>query len=127
MRTKGRVVEFEMRGRIGAGRCHAIRTLSHYTDNMDNVPNEGSAVRYHVFRKLREKAGGAWEADALPTELFPLNDLRGPYLDWGPNRGQRSTWMVTRSLTAVLTHLGPGECDPGTVARPPKTVVARRT
>ncbi len=25
-----------------------------------------------VFRKLREKAGGAWEADALPTELFPL-------------------------------------------------------
>ncbi len=30
----------------------------------------------------------AWEADALPTELFPLNDLRGPYLDWGPNRGR---------------------------------------
>ncbi len=90
------IVEIEMGGRIGAGRCHAIRTLRHYTDNTDNVPNRGSAVRYRVFRKLREKAGGAWEADALPTELFPLNDLRGPYLDWGPNRGQRRTPIITR-------------------------------
>ena len=44
-----------------------------------------------------EKAAGAWEADALPTELFPLNDLRGPYLDLGPNRGQRPTPIITRS------------------------------
>ncbi len=58
-------------GRNGTGRYHAVRTLSHYTDNMDNVPNQGSAVRCRVFRKLREKAGGAWEADALPTELLP--------------------------------------------------------
>ena len=40
--------------------------------NLDKMPIEGSAVRYRVFWKLREKAGRAWEADALPTELFPL-------------------------------------------------------
>ncbi len=79
----------DRRGRIGAGRRHAIRTLRHYTDNMDNVRNRGSAVRCSVFKELREEGGGAWEADALPTELFPHSDLRVPYLDLGPNRGQR--------------------------------------
>ncbi len=102
-----------MGGRIGAGRCHAIRTLSHYTDNMDKVPNEGSAVRCRAFRGLREEGGGAWEADALPTELFPLNDLRGPYLDWGPNRGQRQSYhgVFNGRLLAPIGNIPPVEYE----------------
>jgi hypothetical protein len=59
-------------GRNWTGRCHAIRTPRHYTDNMDNTRSKSSAVRCSVFSELGRKAGGAWEADALPTELFPL-------------------------------------------------------
>ena len=106
-RARGRDWRGRTGGRIGAGRYHAIRTLSHYTDNMDNVRNRDSAVRCSVFRELREKAAGAWEADALPTELFPLNDLRGPDLDWGPKWGQRSTPIITRSLELPLPRWCP--------------------
>ena len=42
---------------------------------MDNTLSECSAVRYRVFKGLRETTKGAWEADALPTELFPLNNF----------------------------------------------------
>jgi hypothetical protein len=64
---------------------------------MDNVRNRDSAVRCNVFRELRRRTARAWEADALPTELFPHSDLRVPYLDLGPNRGQSPTGIIARS------------------------------
>jgi len=40
----------------------------------------------------------AWEADALPTELFPHSDFRVPYLDLGPKWGHSPTPILAWSL-----------------------------
>ncbi len=75
---------------------------------MDNTPSGCSAVRCRVFKELRGTTDRAWEADALPTELFPLLLLRSKMIPDGHLDAQSPAGVERLSPLFTITSKSGG-------------------